>query len=161
MGVGNFNSSSCEMSKEVRIALKPVFCFKKIILSILLLMLLQFSMVYTYGQSYANQSNNPDVVYELFPTENIWTFLKLNTSDGRIAIVQFDVNSTNRMEVDLNTTPFVEEYNAQNGRFTLYPSKNTYNFILLDQIDGRVWQVQWSFEKDKRLVFPIYRYPLK
>ena len=161
MGVGNFNSSSGEMSKEVRVVLKPVFCFKKIALGILLLMVLQFSAVTAYGLSYANQSNNPDVVYELFPTQNIWTFLKLNTRDGRIAIVQFDVNKSDRMEYDLNTTPFVEEENAQNGRFTLYPTSNIYNFILLDQIDGRVWQVQWSDKKEQRLVFQIYRYPLK
>lgn len=29
-------------------------------------MIIQFSAVSTYGQSYANQSNNPDIVYELF-----------------------------------------------------------------------------------------------
>lgn len=161
MGVENFNSSLGEMSKEVRAALKPVFFFKKIALGLMVLMVLQFSAVATYGLSNANQSNNTDVVYELFPTQNIWTFLKLNTSDGRISIVQFDVNSTNRMEYDLNTTRFVEEENAQNGRFTLYPTSNIYNFILLDQIDGRVWQVQWSDKKEQRLVFQIYRYPLK
>ena len=155
-----FNSLFAGVSKEVRAKLKHAFYFKKIVLGILLLMIIQFSAVSTYGQSYANQSNNPDIVYELFPTQNIWTFLKLNTRDGRIAIVQFDVNKSNRMEYDLNTTPFVEEENAQNGRFTLYPTSNIYNFILLDQIDGRVWQVQWSDKKEQRLVFPIYRYPL-
>ena len=116
----------------------------------------QFSAVAPYGLSYANQSNNPDAVYELFPTQNMWNFLKLNTRDGRIAIVQFDVSSNNRMETDLNISPLVEEQNAQNGRFTLYPTSNMYNFILLDQIDGRVWQVQWSFEKDQRMILPIY-----
>lgn len=30
------------------------------------------------------------------------------------------------------------------GRFTLYPTQNVFTFILLDQIDGRMWQVQWS-----------------
>ena len=158
--MGFFNGLFYGMSKEVWATLKSVFCFKKIALGVLLLMTLQFSAVTTYGLSYANQSNNPDAVYELFPTQNMWNFLKLNTRDGRIAIVQFDVSSNNRMETDLNISPLVEEQNAQNGRFTLYPTSNMYNFILLDQIDGRVWQVQWHTEKDKRLVFPIYRYPL-
>lgn len=158
--MGVFNSLFAGMSKEVLPKMKYDFYFKKIVLGILVLMTIQFSAVSTYGFSHANQSNNTDAVYELFPTQNMWTFLKLNTRDGRIAIVQFDVNKTNRMEYDLNTTRFVEEENAQNGRFTLYPTSNIYNFILLDQIDGRVWQIQWSVEKDKRLVFPIYRYPL-
>lgn len=158
--MGVFTSLFAGLPKEVRATFNHAVCFKKIALGILVLMTVQFSAVSTYGLSYANPSNNVDVVYELFPTQNIWTFLKLNTRDGRIAIVQFDVNKSNRMEYDLNTTPFVEEENAQNGRFTLYPTSNIYNFILLDQIDGRVWQVQWSDKKEQRLVFPIYRYPL-
>ena len=44
---------------------------------------------------------------------------------------------------------------AQNGRFFLYPTKNIYNFILLDQIDGRTWQVQWSYDENKRIIVPI------
>lgn len=28
--------------------------------------------------------------------------------------------------------------------------KNIYTFTLLDQIDGRLWQVQWNFDKEKR-----------
>lgn len=28
-------------------------------------------------------------------------------------------------------------------------------FILLDQINGRTWQVQWSLEPEKRIVIPI------
>ena len=154
--MGVFTSLFAGLPKEVRATFNHAVCFKKIALGILVLMTVQFSAVSTYGLSYANPSNNVDVVYELFPTQNIWTFLKLNTRDGRIAIVQFDVRSNYRMETDLNISPLVEENNAQNGRFTLYPTSNIYNFILLDQIDGRVWQVQWSFEKDKRMILPIY-----
>jgi hypothetical protein len=42
------------------------------------------------------------------------------------------------------------------GRFTLYPTENMYNFLLLDQIDGYVYQVQWSMTKDYRGVIPIF-----
>tara|TARA_B110000902_G_scaffold202997_1_gene230645 strand:- start:316 stop:900 length:585 start_codon:yes stop_codon:yes gene_type:complete len=44
----------------------------------------------------------------------------------------------------------------RNGRFFLYPTTNIYNFILLDQIDGRTWQVQWNIDKDKRGTWVIY-----
>ena len=30
------------------------------------------------------------------------------------------------------------------------------NFILLDQIDGRVWQVQWNIDKENRGIWQIY-----
>ena len=43
----------------------------------------------------------------------------------------------------------------KNGRFFLYPTQNVWNFILLDQLDGRVWQVQWSIEEKNRMVIRI------
>ena len=45
---------------------------------------------------------------------------------------------------------------AQNGRFKLYPTDNSYNFIMVDVIDGRTWQVQWSIDEDKRLVYRFW-----
>ena len=95
--------------------------------------------------------------YQLFPTENIWTFLKLDTSNGKICQVQYSVNNDYRGEVVLNSQAFVEGDAAKNGRFTLYPTKNMFNFILLDQKDGRIWQVQWSMEEGNRMVIPIMR----
>jgi len=47
-------------------------------------------------------------------------------------------------------------YIAQNGRFKLYPTGNMYNFIMVDVIDGRTWQVQWNIDKDKRIVRRFY-----
>ena len=44
----------------------------------------------------------------------------------------------------------------KNGRFKLYPTDNMYNFIMVDVIEGRTWQIQWSVKEDKRLVFRIY-----
>ena len=44
---------------------------------------------------------------------------------------------------------------AQNGRFKLYPTDNTYNFIMVDVINGRTWQVQWNIDYDKRLCIRI------
>jgi hypothetical protein len=44
---------------------------------------------------------------------------------------------------------------AQNGRFKLYPTENTYNFIMVDVINGRTWQVQWNIDYDKRLCIRI------
>ena len=44
---------------------------------------------------------------------------------------------------------------AKNGRFKLYPTGNLYNFIMVDVIDGRTWQVQWNTDYDKRLCYRI------
>ena len=93
--------------------------------------------------------------YKLFPTNNIWTFIKLDTRNGKMWQVQYDVGGDNRFEVELNTRNLAYGVDEENGRFTLYPTNNTYNFILLDQKEGDVWQVQWSHEKEERLVLKI------
>ncbi|PYU38490.1 MAG: hypothetical protein DMG54_29925 [Acidobacteria bacterium] len=41
------------------------------------------------------------------------------------------------------------------GRFTLHPTLNIFTFVLLDQEDGRAWQVQWGLEANKRFIAPI------
>ena len=95
------------------------------------------------------------VAYRLFPTENMWTFIKLNTRNGLMWQVQFYVQGDNRFETYLNLLPLVSTVNETNDRFTLYPTQNTYNFILLDQLDGKVWQVQWSTKPENRGIIPI------
>lgn len=87
------------------------------------------------------QEIEDNVRYKMFPTENIWTFLKLDTRNGMIWQVQYSINDNYRGEIELNEKTLVNGEKAENGRFTLYPTKNMYNFILLDQIDGKMWQV--------------------
>ena len=96
-----------------------------------------------------------NIVYRLFPTSNMWTFIKLNTRNGQMWQVQYNINGNNRFETFLNIHPLIERENEENGRFTLYPSQNTYNFILVDQIDGRLWQSQWSMESENRGIISI------
>lgn len=115
------------------------------------------SLMFGYMDIYRTQLREPE--YQLFATENMWNFLKLNTVTGQIWQVQFSVEGPNyRFETPLDITPRIYEYLDEQicGRFTLYPTKNTYNFILLDQIDGRCWQVQWNLEPEKRGVWRIY-----
>ena len=115
------------------------------------------SILYDQVKAFTNlkviqQSNES---YKLFPTNNIWTFIKLDTRNGKMWQVQYDVGGDNRFEVELNTRNLAYGVDEENGRFTLYPTNNTYNFILLDQKEGDVWQVQWSHEKEERLVLKI------
>ena len=65
------------------------------------------------------------------------------------------INDDGDDELSLNSLPLVSVEKEVNGRFTLYPTENIYNFLLLDQIDGYVYQVQWSMEAKNRGVIPI------
>lgn len=94
--------------------------------------------------------------YKLFPTQNMWTFIKLDTQTGQIWQLQYSINDDNRrFECELNTNSLIIDDKKVNGRFELYSTQNIYNFILVDQIDGRTWQVQWSFEENNRGIIPI------
>ena len=93
--------------------------------------------------------------FKLYPTENMYTFLKLDTRDGTIKQLQWSQEDATRFESNLNLWPLVEENERKPNRFILYPTQNMYEFILLDQINGNTWQVQWSFEYSKRLIVPI------
>jgi hypothetical protein len=103
-----------------------------------------------------NNTNYEGVTYRLFPTQNIWNFIKLDTRNGYMWQVQWSTESDKRFVTNLNLIPLVAKEGEKNGRFTLCPTQNIYTFMLIDQIDGRVWQVQWAMEPDKRLVIPVY-----
>ena len=123
---------------------------------ILLLLLLVFSYV-----GYANAAEPATIVapttnavnnYLLYPTTNIYTFLKLDTRNGKIWQVQYSMDD-NEFEVVLNSRELVTA--GKPGQFALYPTTNNWTFLLLDTINGDVWHVQWSQEADNRGIFPI------
>lgn len=96
-------------------------------------------------------------IYQMFPTQNIWTFIKLDTRNGKLWQVHFSINGeSERGELDINIIPLVDKEEESNGRFTLYPTKNMYNFLMLDHITGAIFQVQWSREEESRFIIPIF-----
>lgn len=90
--------------------------------------------------------------YKLYPTQNTWIFLELDTQTGRVWQVQYSVQgSSYRFKTRLNSWSLLEASDLQvSGRFELYPTQNMYNFVLLDKISGKTWQVQWSTEYNNR-----------
>ncbi len=101
-------------------------------------------------------SKEPVVPYKLFRTQNMWTFIELDTATGKMWQVHFDTEGDDRATVPLSTQHLAEEEEYIVGRFTLYPTENIYTFILHDQINGRSWQVQWSWEEENRGIIPIF-----
>ena len=108
--------------------------------------------VYFFGLTIHQELSVP---YRLFHTKNIWTFIQLETATGRLWQIQYDIQDNNRGGVVINAEDLSKSSKIIHGRFTLYPTENIYNFIMLDQIDGRIWQVQWSFEEENRFIIPI------
>lgn len=133
---------------------------KKIFLTLFLLFVVftVFSQVDITIPNYPQCVSEPQdgAVYKLFPTKNNWIFIKLNTRNGRLSLVQYSMDGDDsRFETGLCPIERVNSNEEVNGRFTLYPTVNRWTFIMLDQIDGRCWQVQWGVKLADCIVLPI------
>lgn len=92
--------------------------------------------------------------YRVFPTTNINTLLVLGTADGRLYQVHPGIGE--------NALEGVQTLNARDlspdgepktpNRFTLYPTKNIFSFLLVDQINGKFWRIQWNYDENKRFI---------
>lgn len=96
--------------------------------------------------------------YKLYPTQNTFNFLKLDTRTGAITRVQWHIESNKRLEKVVSPDHLINYTYDEivNGRFEISLTENLYNFLLLDKIDGRVWQCQWNFDVDKNWIERLY-----
>lgn len=96
--------------------------------------------------------------YKMYKTESMYILLKLDTATGRIWMVQYGMNKKpQRAVVVLNDVSLIENTETlRAGRFELYPTSNSFTFILLDTEFGDTYQVQWYSDTDKTFVVPIF-----
>ena len=92
--------------------------------------------------------------FKLYPTENIYTFLKLDTATGKIDQLQWSLESDNEGSVPINSDDLSLDSGC--GTFELYPTMNMYQFILLDKVSGRQWHIQWGMESSQRWIRRFY-----
>ena len=50
------------------------------------------------------QQNNASPAFQLFPTTNMWTFIKLDTRNGRMWQVQWAIDVDQRLVIPINPT---------------------------------------------------------
>ena len=114
---------------------------------------------------YGNYQSPTPAKFRLYPTSNRYTYLRLNTTNGFIDIVQYSTtNAEDRMIYPLSTSPplmslFGKDFGGEPtlDRYTIYPTQNVWNFLLLDQELGNVYQVQWSQDSTMRGVEEILK----
>lgn len=101
-----------------------------------------------------NRLNSYDK-YKLYPTKNLYTFLRLNTKTGQIDQVQWSLDEDEEMYITINDEDFSYGYDEL-GIFELYPTENMYQFILLMKSTGYMWHVQWGNDQKHRWIRRIY-----
>lgn len=135
--------------------LKPMKKLSLLLAMAIALLMTDCSQFALAPQEQKTEQRQEDISYKLYPTKNMWTFIKLDTRNGKMWQVQFSIKGDDyRFESPLNTTPLISNGN-KSGRFELYSTPNMYNFILLDGVEGRTWQVQWSTKPENQAIIPI------
>ena len=110
-----------------------------------LLLILLFVPLISFGQEDIER-------FKLYPTENMWTFLELDTATGLVWQVQYSVNDDSKRFKTVLNDIVLNDSEQVNGRWKLYPTQNMYQFLLVDVMVGTVIQIQWSTEENKRFV---------
>ena len=109
---------------------------------------------------FGNYQSPTPAKFRLYPTWNRFTYLRLNTTNGFIDIVQYSTTEEQEsMIYPLSVYPVVMDFFNLGtlDRFTIYPTQNVYNFLLLDQVYGDTYQVQWSQDSTMRGVQQILK----
>lgn len=89
--------------------------------------------------------------FELYPTQNSFNFLKLDKKTGKIYQVQWSLEGEKEFSITLNGID-LSQFSTDGNCFKLYPTKNMWQFILLDGASRRAWHVQWGFEEKNRWI---------
>ena len=82
------------------------YIMKQILLAIVAVCLSFTALAQSNSSKATDNTNDPKATYKLYPTQNLWTFLKLNTANGKIWQVQFSIKGSEyRYETVLNNIP--------------------------------------------------------
>lgn len=92
--------------------------------------------------------------YILQKTENYHLFLKLDTATGEIQLVQASMDK--HEGIIKHSDKLLYFYPNNIGRFKLFSTHKTYQFILLDSFLGDTYRIQWSLNDE----YPNVRVPI-
>lgn len=97
--------------------------------------------------------------FNLNETQNMWTFILLDSYTGKTWQVQFSVKGEDYMfytPINYFSLSYPSTSDNWENRFQLFSTQNMWNFILLDSYTGRLWQVQYSSKDlDNLMCIPI------
>lgn len=94
--------------------------------------------------------------YKMIQTENFHILLKWDTRTGSTWMVQYGLgDDTPKVERFIPHSDLIGEDDSWNGRFELYPTKNMFNFIMIDTFTGHTYRVQWSTNDEHCFAVPI------
>lgn len=95
-------------------------------------------------------NSNNENRYILHKTENIWTFILLDKYTGKLWQCQYSAENIKYiLSVEINS---IELSNTQSNKFSIQPMTSMYQFYLVDDETGEMWQFQWNKDKEYRWI---------
>lgn len=80
--------------------------------------------------------------YELFKTQNMWTYILLDKFSGKLWQCQYSVKG-----VEYITSVAINDIalsNTETNKFTIKPMTSMFQYYLIDEETGNMWKFQWS-----------------
>lgn len=86
--------------------------------------------------------------FQMFPTENMWTFILLDSYDGRLWQVQYSIEDfDNLFCIPINREALVSD--NEKCLFSIHPLTSMYQYYLINDNTGDMWKFQWSTKGDE------------
>ena len=85
--------------------------------------------------------------YILYKTKNMWTYILLDKFSGKLWQCQFSVKGTEYIS-SWKINPY-ELSSSQSNKFTIQPMTSMFQFYLINDETGEMWQFQWSTKGDE------------
>lgn len=98
---------------------------------------------YAYPESTSIWTNR----FQMFPTKNMWTFILLDSYNGRLWQVQYSSQDLdNLLCIPINANRLVP--NENKSIFSIQPLTSMFQYYLINNETGDMWKFQWSTEGD-------------
>jgi hypothetical protein len=92
-------------------------------------------------------SNEKPDRYALYKTQNMWTFILLDKFSGLIWQCQYSVKGVEYI-TSVVINPNALSY-TQSNKFTIQPMTSMFQYYLINEETGEMWQFQWNTEGDE------------
>ena len=109
-----------------------------------------------FSLAYASEGSIWTDRFQLVATQNMWTFILLDSYEGRLWQVQYNTKKLDNVFcIPINDRALVES--AGRSIFSIQPMTSMYQYYLVKDDSGEMWKFQWTTKgPDYRWIEKIY-----
>lgn len=98
-----------------------------------------------FSLAYPKASSTWTNRFQMYETQNMWTFILLDTYDGRLWQIQYSTQSLdNLLCIPINKDKLIAD--NEKSAFYIKPLTSMYQYYLINDLTGNIWKFQWSTE---------------